>query len=520
VPRTEELPTVSVVLPFLDPQPFFLEAIASVLAQTYEDWELLLVDDGSNDGSGEVATAFTNLYPGRIRCLRHDGGGTRGMSASRNLGLSEARGSYVAFLDADDVWYPAKLQEQVTLLSAHPDVAMVYGSTEWWYSWTGNPSDRARDFVQELGIPVDRVLEPPALVTALLRREHPTMTPALVRRDSLMRAGGFEDVFHGLYEDQAACVKIGIDQRVLVSSACWYRWRQHPRSSCAVSLATGNYAQARQLFLEWLDEFLVAHEIVDSEPRHALEQARSGESVAPDRPGLRRRSGAHAHRLARRLRRLRRPISFGDLNRTEPFSRTWGYERGTPVDRFYIEGFLAEHASDVRGRVLEVGGDDYTWAFGAERVLTSDVLHVDASNPKATIVADLMSAPEVPADSFDCVICTQTLQFIEDPARAVGTLHRLLAPGGVLLATFPGISQMGSDEWHGSWWWRFTPRSARMLLAERFGESSVQVRSYGNVTAAVAFLHGLPVEDVPLRYLTRHDPSYDLVLTVRAVKQA
>jgi len=514
------MPTVSIVVPFLDPRPFFPEAIASVLAQTYEKWELLLVDDGSSDGSEELAAAFTALYPDRIRCLRHDGGGTRGMSSSRNRGLAEARGSYVAFLDADDVWYPTKLEEQMALLSAYPKVAMTYGPTEWWYSWTGKPSDRGRDFVQELGIPLDTVLEPPSLVTALLRREHPTMTPALVRRDSLLRAGGFEDSFQGLYEDQAACVKIAADHPVLVSSGCWYRWRQHPRSSCAVSLASGRYANARELFLAWLDDFFRARGIVDSEAWHGLEHARAGEPATPTRPSLGERWREHGHRVTGKLRGLRRPISFGDLDRAEPFSRSWGYERGRPVDRFYIEGFLAEHAIDVRGRLLEVGGDDYTRTFGAERVLSSDVFHIDASNPKATIVADLMSAPEVPANSFDCVICTQTLQFIEDPARAIGTLHRILAPGGVLLATFPGISQMGSDEWQESWCWRFTPRSARMLFVEHFGEAGVQVRSYGNVTAAVAFLHGLSVEDVPLRHLTRHDPSYDVLLAVRAVKQA
>ena len=201
---------VSVVVPFLDPGVFFLEAIASVLAQSYQDWELLLVDDGSSDGSERLAASLESLHPGRVRCFRHDGGVTRGMSASRNLGLSHARGEYVAFLDADDVWFPGKLQEQTTLLAAHPLVAMVYGPTEWWYSWSGEPDDRKRDFLQTLGVPLDSVIEPPVLVTALLRREHPTMTPALVRREAMVRAGGFEDSFTGLYEDQAACVRLAI----------------------------------------------------------------------------------------------------------------------------------------------------------------------------------------------------------------------------------------------------------------------------------------------------------------------
>ena len=504
---------VSVVVPFLDPGVFFLEAIASVLAQSYQDWELLLVDDGSSDGSETLAAALEDLHPDRVRRFRHEGGVTRGMSASRNLGLSHARGEYVAFLDADDVWFPGKLQEQTTLLAAHPRVAMVYGPTEWWYSWSGEPDDQERDFLQTLGVPLDSVIEPPALVTALLRREHPTMTPALVRRDALVRAGGFEDSFTGLYEDQAASVRLAVEHPVLVSSRCWYRWRQHPRSSCAVSLATGRYEQAREVYLDWLTGFLAERRIGDPEVLRALEDARHP-AAQPEEPSF----GARARRLAGRLRR-NPGVSFGDLDRGAPFSRSWGFDRGKPVDRYYIEAFLAEHSQDVQGRVLEVGGDEYTREFGGERVLRSDVLHVDATNPRATIVADLTAAPEIPSGNFDCVICTQTLQFVEDPRQAIATLHRILAPRGVLLATFPGISQMGADEWRDSWCWRFTPRSAAMLFGERFGGSAT-VRSQGNVTAAVAFLHGLAVEDLGPRHLTVNDPAYDLVITVRAVKEA
>jgi glycosyltransferase involved in cell wall biosynthesis len=160
-------PLVSIVVIFLDAERFLAEALESVLAQTLQDFELLLVDDGSSDGSTAIARGFAERLGTRGHYLEHPGHANRGMSASRNLGMRHARGRYVALLDADDVWLPHKLARQVTLLEAAPDVGLVFGQPEYWYGWTGRPEDRRRNCVPELGAPADQVVEPPGLLTRL-----------------------------------------------------------------------------------------------------------------------------------------------------------------------------------------------------------------------------------------------------------------------------------------------------------------------------------------------------------------
>jgi SAM-dependent methyltransferase len=216
--------------------------------------------------------------------------------------------------------------------------------------------------------------------------------------------------------------------------------------------------------------------------------------------------------------RLRRPPDLGDLRRVTPIDPNWGFERGTPIDRVYVERFVGGHASDIRGRVLEIAAADYTTRFGSgvERV---DVLMAREGNPQATIVADLSDAPQIPDDTFDCAIVTQTLQFVWDARAAFSTLHRILAPGGVLLATVPGITKISppEDEEFGEWW-HFTTRSARRLAEQAFGESAVEVEAFGNVLAASGFLYGLAASDLRAEELDARDRLYEVIVGVRAVK--
>ena len=220
-------------------------------------------------------------------------------------------------------------------------------------------------------------------------------------------------------------------------------------------------------------------------------------------------------------RRLSRwpPPRFGSLRRLQPISRVFGFDRGLCIDRYYIDQFLSAHASDTQGRVLEIGDGTYTRKYGGDRVTKSDVLHAVEGNPKATIVADLTSAGHIPSNTFDCIICTQTLQFIYDVRAAIRTPYRILKPGGVLLATFPGISQISRydmDRWGD--YWRFTTLSAKRLFEEVFPPENVESRAYGNVLIAIAFLHGLAVEELRQKELDYHDPDYEVLICVRAVK--
>ena len=232
---------------------------------------------------------------------------------------------------------------------------------------------------------------------------------------------------------------------------------------------------------------------------------------------------AKGHREVQRPeQRERRPwigeVSFGDLRRLRPISRRYGLNRGRPIDRYYIEAFLARQADEIRGHVLEIKDASYTRRYGGGRVSVSDVLDVAEDNRRATIVADLTRADHVPSDAFDCIIITQTLHFIYDVRSAIQTLHRILKPGGTLLATFPGISQTSCAKLDERYLWTFTRLSARQLFEEAFPAANIEIEAYGNVLVAVAFLHGLAVEELHQEELDYHDPDYENLISLKAVK--
>ena len=208
----------------------------------------------------------------------------------------------------------------------------------------------------------------------------------------------------------------------------------------------------------------------------------------------------------------------GSLRRVTPVSTNWGLDRGLPVDRYYIRKFLARHADAIAGRVLEIGDNSYTREFGGNKVTQSDVLHVSEGSPGATIIGDLTDAPQIPSDSFDCAVLTQTFQLIYDVRSAIATIHRVLKPGGVLLTTFPGISQTYDQDWSSHWYWRFSSASARRLFNDAFSPGTVTVEAFGNTLAAVSFLHGLAAEEVTAAELDRYEAGFDVTIAVRAQK--
>jgi glycosyltransferase involved in cell wall biosynthesis len=266
-------PLVSVIMIFLNAEKFIQEAIASVFAQTYDTWELLLVDDGSTDGSTQIALQYAKQYSEKVRYLQHDCHQNRGMSASRNLGIHEARGEYIAFLDADDVYLPEKLERQTAILGSQPAAVMVYGATQHWYSWTGRDEDRRRDRLRKLGVPSDTLIHPPTLLNLFLR--HQAWTPGtcgvLVRREAIERIGGFEECFQGMFEDQVFFYKLCLSAPVFVESGSWDRYRQHPDSWCEVTRSSGAWYPdrrpnpARGFFLKWLEEYFIAQRVMDQD---------------------------------------------------------------------------------------------------------------------------------------------------------------------------------------------------------------------------------------------------------------
>jgi len=214
-------------------------------------------------------------------------------------------------------------------------------------------------------------------------------------------------------------------------------------------------------------------------------------------------------------------IQFGDFRRTTPFCRRYGYSRGKPVDRYYIERFLAQHEADVRGQVLEIGDNAYTQRCGGSRVTKSDVLHVARVHEGVSIVGNLETGENVPSESFDCFICTQTLNLIYDLESAMRHAYRCLKPKGVLLMTVAAITPFGREEqeqWNA--YWRLTSPVMRRLAALTFGaEADVTVAGHGNVLAAASYLFGLADSELTPAELDVKDGGYEIVVTLRAVKR-
>jgi glycosyltransferase involved in cell wall biosynthesis len=271
-------PLVSVVVPFWNVKPFIGEAIDSLLAQTFQSWELLLIDDGSSDGSTEIAKRYAERFPGRIRNLEHESHQNRGVAASRNLGIRHAKGQYIAFLDADDVWFPNKLARQTAILESEPDAAMVCGPSQFWYSWTGRPEDIARDYVKDLRIAPAGLVKPPTLLLSHLTRGTFVANPStiIIRREALERVGGFEESFIGpvqTFEDVAFLAKVQLKESVFVATECWSRYRRHENSLLSILISTGNFPAGRLFYLNWLEDYLTQQQVDSDQIWDALRSA-------------------------------------------------------------------------------------------------------------------------------------------------------------------------------------------------------------------------------------------------------
>ena len=308
------IPLISVITTFRNAQAYLDEAIASVVTQTCRQWELLLVDDGSTDRSTEIAQAHAARCPAAIRYLAHPGGVNRGISASRNLGVAHSRGSYLAFLDADDVYLPDKLHRQLRELEARPHIDAVFSTTLLWYSWANDPSAGSRDAPRAIGLLPDRTFEPRQALFSLTTRA--ALTPAtcsvLIRRHAFERIGGFEENFPGMYEDQAFFFKLFLHCRTHMMSGVFDRYRQHAASCCAVAARAGEYhvnggpSPSRRRFLDWFADYLRNETPTDWRLRCAVEMQRWQQR----HPGAARRAHAVTSRAqllwARCRSRLRR----------------------------------------------------------------------------------------------------------------------------------------------------------------------------------------------------------------------
>ena len=208
-------------------------------------------------------------------------------------------------------------------------------------------------------------------------------------------------------------------------------------------------------------------------------------------------------------------VDFGDFSRLKPIGDDWGFKRGGPVDRYYIESFLQANSGDIKGHALEIKDDNYLKRFGGKQVDRWDILDIDANNPLATIIADLAKAEHVPSNTYDCIVLTQTLQLIYDLGSAIEHIHRILKPGGALLITVPGISHF---PYQTPRCWSFTETSVRILLEERFSKENIKIKTHGNVLVAASFLYGIGSGELKKEVYDHNDPNYQFIITAKAVK--
>jgi glycosyltransferase involved in cell wall biosynthesis len=529
--------SVSVVITTYNHALFLADAIASVLAQTRRADEIIVVDDGSTDNPlGVVAR-----HP-EIKLVRQE---NRGLAAARNRGLAAANSDAIAFLDADDRLLPNALESGLACLANKPGFGLAYGGyrctdTNW------------RPIGRDNYVPVKDAYAD--FLRGNLIGMHATV---LYSRKRLMEIGGFDPRLRRC-EDYDVYLRMAQSHPITSHPHIIAEYRFHGSNMSAnpremlwwalkvldrqkqVALTRHGGAEAwragRRSWREYYGELslISAQEAWSRGERKASAREFIGSVLtSPQYAKQEVMKAAKEYmrkimplRILRALRYLRsKPstpllgkVKFGDLDRSAPIDDDFGYGRGTPVDRYYIAEFLRRHAEDILGRVLEVGDDELSRRFGGGRITHQDILHIRPGNLRSTIVGDLAVPGVLPAATFDCIILTQTLHLIYDMASAVRQMHRALKPNGVVLLTVPGISRIDRGEWRESWYWSLTEYSARRIFADVFGAGQVNVEVHGNVFAAIAFLHGVALEEVPVAKLNITDHAFPVIISVRAQK--
>jgi glycosyltransferase involved in cell wall biosynthesis/SAM-dependent methyltransferase len=540
VPRAAEArmtDPVAVVIPTYNHSRFLADAIASVERQTVPAAEIIVVDDGSTDHPEHVVAQF----PG-VRLIRQD---NKGLAAARNTGLSAASSDKVIFLDADDLLAPDAIESGLACFSNHLDAGFVYG---------------AHRMVNAEGVPISKVkfeeIGPDPFVSFLKGNCIGMHATVLYDRQRLVACGGFNETLRRC-EDYDLYLRLGLKHPVashptLVAD---YRWHGANMSSDILEMLNwvlrvqGAFAErarqdptrsrafdeGREIWRTYYSERCLDQIRREREVGRKLASAAAAVQASP-RFALGRLASMTVRKLARRgprswtqaVRQLTGQrggsaprvgsFRFGDFASVAPACADFGYTRGLPIDRYYVEAFLAGRSPDIRGRALEIGDASYCRRFG--EVAHQDVLHVDAGAPEATITGDLSQTGVLPLGVYDCMVITQTLHLIYDMPAAIREMHRALKPGGVLLLTSPGISRIDRGDWKNTWYWSLTEASIRRLFFEAFGDENCDVGVHGNVYAATCFLQGLALDEVDRKKLDVLDPSFPLILTVRACKSA
>jgi glycosyltransferase involved in cell wall biosynthesis len=530
-----EQPLVSCVVIFYNAGRYLGEALASVAAQTYKNWELVLVDDGSTDDSRSVAEGFARRHPDRVLILEHPGRDNHGKSVSRNLGFSAARGEFIAMLDADDVWLPEKLAEQVNLMAANPDAEIVYGRVEFWYSWTGRPRDALKKYTSKLGVEPGitqdgrRLLETMLLKMARGMDEVTPYPSAMIFRKALLdRSGACDPDFKLLYDDVVFFIKAFLVARIHASDRVWTLYRVAPDDTYSPSyeaaLTAGEWSAnapnaPEGMLLERAERYIRAAVPASRRLQLAVRLAR----LRYHSPKL--YSLWRGLSVAKRL--MRRPIAIAIQNwqfhvrKTPPrpgFVR-WGHLQsqtplrrqeavsGQSIDRHAVRLFCERHANHITGDVLEFGDWAQTRRFG------KNVTSVSVAPGNSVVDQDFV-APV--GGAFDCVIAIDLIQYQGDLSACLKKFRQLLRPGGSLIVSFPALmpSLPNGDLW------RFTPDGVRDLLSRNLIDDTVEIMPYGNTAITIAMLHGLGLGEVDDACRNGQDARNAVIILARVTRSS
>ena len=276
---SSKFPLVSVIIPFFNGGNWLAEAIESVIGQSYTHWEIILIDDGSENLTTDIAKSFAYKLPQKIVYTHHPGHINKGVTISRNAGIRLSKGTFIAFLDADDCWLKEKLIHQLTIFNQHPVVQMVCEASCFWYSWNNT---KEKDVIVNIGVKPDSVYNAPELLKCLYplgKGAPPCPTGIMIKREALHRSGGFEELFSGvyqLYEDQAFLCKIYLKEAVYVSGTANNLYRKRPGSLTSLANDEIHYNKVRMFFLNWLEEYLTQHHLHTNVVLQLITAARLG----------------------------------------------------------------------------------------------------------------------------------------------------------------------------------------------------------------------------------------------------
>jgi len=538
-PQTDAL--VSVIIPCYNHGRFLAESIDSVLSQHGVNTEIIVVDDGSADDTRIVA----ELYP----AVKYVYQNNQGLSAARNTGIELCTGNYLVFLDADDWLFPGALAISLHHLCKNAQAAFVSG---------GHRKINKRQILEEVKMPVED-----NHYLHLLQGNYIGMHATVMYRRFVFNIFRF-DVSLKACEDYDIYLKIARRYPVIHHQELIAGYRIHGTNmSGNIPLMLDNVLmvlerQRKDLVNEAEQAALITGFSVWKEyySERLYDKLRYTSRNSGDKISKSELNTLWHHHKPRYIKLIiQNPvmafkssvkkiipdfilrifykaglyknfipapgkINMGDFNRTTPYSHQFGYDRGGPVDRYYIENFLQKQAHHIHGRVLEIGDNEYTLKYGGSKVEKSDVLHIEEGNAKATFVGDLSNAPQLPDNSFDCIVLTQTLHLIYEYKEALRTCYRVLKPGGVLLITVPGISHIDQGEWKKIWLWSFTESSITKLLEDTFPGAERSVEIFGNVLVATAFLYGIGLPELKKEQMDQVDEHYQVIITVSAIKPA